>query len=567
MTALFDYLDSPVITDESQIITGGFVDNTEPHLLKPQQAVRLLNAEPTVAGRRQKRRGVLCYGTGHESYAPHGLWEFFSAEHALKHFVGQWGRGFYSSAGDGDWTLRASSASLYNLPHMGVQGRASGVPHLFFSSCVPNASNESLPYSKLFLLDKAWGHTAHTATQARALAWFQGRLWAYNDCREGLGNSYLQWSAPLDGFDFSNGQNFEVDPDSGDVGTAIVPARDNTPRMFLFNEKSVYQLDIYWDTDGYYPTTANALDFTKSQLRPIVLGTGCIATRSAIWAPGLQGADVLFLSREGIRTLARSADDTQGGSPLPLSYRIQQTIDRINWSYADRAVAAYWDGRAYFAVPVDGSESNNFVIAYDVHRNAFHELDLRVGDWCEARLNTNRRYFFFQSTTCGTESGLGAASGATHGYHVYRFDHGTADPFGLPVQYTEDTRAFTCDSAGQEPGTNLGIRKKWNYAEFAVQSGQTGCTLTINYKVDDDQVWTTLGYLYIDPDTAAPFLPVQLPFGFGGGKMVYRSLGLRAVKPGYKIQVQIKDNQSYARFKVVNLVIYANPMNPRFRRD
>lgn len=576
--SLFDTPDSQLWVDEANVITGGFVNNTEAHLLGPDQCVQLLNAEPTVAGRRRKRLGALPMGAGSVSLPPLGLFEMRAPGEGVEAIVGQWGSELYSSIGDDTWTRRGSNVSLASTFHTGVQGRcfftpgsgaASGVTQvhaaLFLASCVGVSDNASLPFgflTQLSLFNGEWQATSVTHVRSRALAWFQNRLWAYGSCQPGLGRSFLQWSRVLDGFDFSNGQTVEIDPDSGDVGVAIVPARDATPRLFLFNERSVQQLDLYWATDGYYPTTANALDFTKSLVRPIVLGSGCVATRAVMWVPGQAGADLLFLSREGLRLLSRSATDAQGGTPLPLSHRIQPTIDRINWAKVDRACGVYWDGKAYFALPVDGADFNNFILAYDVHRDYFYELDWKVGAWSAAQIASERKLFFL-SATSGTETALGSpASGVTHGYHVYEAFSGNSDPFTLPINFTEVTRGFTCDNGGQ-PGVNLRLRKKWSHLDVSLQSADTGSTVCFEYRVDDDEAWSALKNIYIDPESSAPVLPVQLPFGFGSGQIIRRTMLLRNIRSGYKLQFRVRDDSSFGRFRIIGFTLYSNPMNPK----
>ena len=566
MAALFDNPDSPLWVDEANVVVGGIVNNTEPHLLSPDQAVRLLNINPTVAGRREKRLGVHAIGTGADGQNPNSLHEFYSPVDGLDHLLGQWGSGLYKTTGDDTWSRVASACSLCNTPHMSAQGRgAGGLTSLFLASCVGVTDSASLPYGYLVSLTSGWAATPATDVRPRSVAWFQGRNWVYNSCQTNHGSTYLTWSKPLDGSDFSHGEGFHVVPNSADIGTVVLPCRDGTPRLFLFNERSVYQFDIFWETDGYYPASANAIDFTKASIRPLVVNTGCIAPRACIWVPGQNQADVLFLSREGIRALSRSATDAQSGAPLPLSFRIQPTIDRINWTHAERSCAAFWDGYAYFSVPVDGAVDPNFIIAYDVHRDAFLELDLDVNAWAEARLGS-ARHLYFMSGTAGTEIYPGAATGVSHGAHVYKWATGNVDPFNAPIHFTEETRAFDFSSSvGGRPGDGMKIKKKFNYFDFAIQSGDTGCTLTIDYKVDDDQTWNNLGYIYVDPDTAAPYLPVQLPFGFGSGKIVRKTLLARKLQPGYKVQLRL-DETSYARIKLIAVSLYANPCNPKITR-
>jgi len=560
MPAPFDTPDSPLWTDGSEYVDGGFVDNQEPHLLLPNQAVRLLNIDPTVSGRLQKREGIEKLGSAGLGN-PNCLAPFEAPLQGLQVLVGQWGNSLFSSTGNDTWTARAASTSLANTVYAHAQGRGnSALPTLFLASCVGVTDNVSLPYGNLIALDSNFGVT-EVAVRARAIAWFQSRLWAFNNAASGA--DYLSWSSVFDGRNFSNGQNVQVDADSGDQGVAIVPMRDGTPRMYLAKERSIHQLELYWTTDGYYPTTANALDFTKSILRPITYQAGCLATRAMVWA-GTKESDILFLARDGIRGLPRGLTDAQAPLGPPLSFPIQQTIDRINWQAADRATAAYFNNRVYFALPVDGAVNNNLVLAYDLHRAGWFELDWDVAAWAPAKISSDRSLFFMGSTA-GTETGLGAlGSGVTDGYHVYQTEASNVDPFGQPVQFDIQTRAFTFDQGGP-PGSGLSHKKLWNYLDMAIQAAATAATLTLQYKVDDDDSWSTLRTHYVDPESGYPILPVQLPFTFSQGRVVHSSFSLRDVRPGYKIQFRFLDTTSFARMKVISLRCLANPLNPNFR--
>lgn len=554
----FDSLDTPLLIDNANLISGGIINNAEAHLLPPNAAAYLLNIQPAVDGRRQKRAGVDAMGIGANDN-PNFLGALESPLHSVRVLVGQWGNNIYSSPGNDVWSPRATQVSLYNTYHMGVVGRgATNTASLFLTSCVAASNNVSLPYGNLVCLDRGFSSTEIGGVRARSLAWFQSRLWAFNSCATTAGPDYLLWSNPLDGRNFSNGQNVQVDPDTGDPGVAIVPLRDASPRMLLFKEKSIHLLDIFWTTDGYYTTTANSLDFTKSQLRPITLETGCVATRSPVWVPGLQAADILFLSREGIRSLSRSLTDSQGGAGLPLSYRIQPLIDRINWQTADRSVAAYWNGTYYLAVPIDGNVSPNFVIAYDVFRDAFWFADWEVAGWASAQLTADRKFFFLSHASV-TET---YASGATNGYHVYQTEVGAVDPGASPIDFDEQTRAFAFDDTG--PGTGLAFRKRWAWLDLAVQAAGTNATLTVSYKVDDDNDWTDYSHIGISPADAFPDLPVQLPFTFSSTRMTHKKLVLDPIRPGYKIQFRLRDNTSFARIKILQMALAALPQNTTF---
>jgi hypothetical protein len=69
------------------------------------------------------------------------------------------------------------------------------------------------------------------------------------------------------------------------------------------------------------------------------------------------GADVWFLAdRRGVCSIRRTDEGKLQAVDLPVSDEIDDYIKRINWRYADKAVAAYHDNKYYLAVPWDNAE-------------------------------------------------------------------------------------------------------------------------------------------------------------------------------------------------------------------
>lgn len=551
-----DQIDSPLLPEDSSSISGGVVQNVEPRLLKPDQVAYLLNMRSTVEGLREKRLGVSSIGCP-ISGVPTGLFSFdnqLTAQHYA--IVGGDNKLFYTS-GNQSWLRCGCSVSLCDTHYMGIQGRATNLAALFLATAVPMTDNASLPYGELIVLDRTMTATNYGGVRPRAINWFQSRLWALNSCQTNHGVDILTWSKVLQGGDFSHGNNLQIETDTGDQGMAIEPLRDSTPRVLLFKERSIHLLDIYWETDGYYTTSADAMDYTKAMVRPITRETGLAATRGIVWTPGLQQADYLYLSREGIRSLNRSLTDSQGGAGLPLSWRIQPYIDRINWRTAERAKAAYWDGVAYFAVPIDGSTEPNAVIAYDSYRDNFFFLDWKVCEWAQCSFQNQRKFYFLSSTPCSDS----LASGYSLGYHTYETGTGYVDPGPAPICYEEHTRAFAFDLEG--PGSGIRFRKRWRWLELAAQAGSSAVTLGVYYKVDDDDAWWLHDYISLDPADAYPLLPVQLPFSFSSSRLQRRKLSLHGVRPGYKIQFRFLEN-SYAALKIQQVNVVATPFGVTF---
>lgn len=554
-----DLVDTPYAEESASDFSRGVVDSVETHLIPEGAAEYLLNVEADFVGRARKTSGVKTRGS-HGTDEPTGMAAFESL--GFSSVIVTAGNKTWSTPGDGLFYRRASGVSIYPTDVQLTQGQgATNSATLFFANCVPYSANASLPFGNLVALDKAWGFTEITDIRPRSVVWYQGRLWAFNSCHTLHGQDFLLWSDILDGRSWSNGQSVQVDRESGDPGVAIVPLRGDNPQLLLFKENSIHRLDIFWATDGFLPATANTLDFTTAKLTQIVKGTGAIATRGITWVPGLQGADILFLSRDGIRSLSRSQTDAQGGAGPPLSERIQNTIDRINWDRADRAVAGYFDNKAYFAVPVDGSEVNNFIIAYDTTRNQFSFFDRPVNGFAVSKIDGRSTKFFSTYATSGTDGN--STVSLVNGYHTYEWFNGNAGAFGEAQDFDVRTRAFTFGAS--DPNDNpLGHRKVWRMLITKWKAGATGATMLVQYRVDDTTSWVTLDNVYLDPSDAYPILPVTLPFTFDSGKIVPKVIGLHDVPSGYKLQVRFRDTTGFARQQLLAADVFAHRQPVKF---
>lgn len=557
-----DLPDSPILVERASDVSGGVVDVSEEHAIGPNQAVYLLNVETTFPGERRRRRGVFPRGTPGGETNPNGAFAFEDRSHDFHHVLVQQGNTLWSTDGAGEsFATRASGVSLYDTIHHSSQGRgATGIATAYWHSCVPYSANVSLPFDPLLAVGRDWTATLIQDVRPRTTAWYQSRLWAFNSAATLHGQDVLAWSNVLDGRNWSNGQSLRVDPDGGDPGVALVPLRTSERAgLLLFKERSIHALDIWWDTDGAFPNSQNTLDFANgARLRPIVTRTGAVATRGLVWVPGLQGGDVLFLSREGIRSLNRSATDAQGGAGIPLSFPIQKTIDRINWATADKAAAWYWDNRAYFSLPVDGSTENNFVLSFNTLNQSWAFLDWQANAFVDAKIDSQRKFFFLAQST-----GSAGQSTVTLGHHLFEADRGLDDPYGEAVRFEEQTRAYTFPDDGN-PYTGLQFRKIWRDLFLKFQVAATTATLTVNYKVDDGTDWNLLTHVSAAPEDAYPFLPAPLPFTLDSGVIIHKPVSLHSVRSGYRLQLQLLDDTSRGRFNIMEMRLRATKLHDTF---
>lgn len=551
---LIDQPDTPELQAFTSAISGGAIDLVEPHLLPPSAAAYLLNCPIDKDGIRQKRPGVGPRGPNFDSsaLAPRGLYTLDNGQY--RKLILRAGNNIYSNS-DQDifWTRYACSISFCDLPYHGAQGRgANGVGStrdlLYLTGCVSMDATTNTYCDMAFYMvdDTATITAAPTIISLRYSLFYQRRGW-------GIDDHTLYWTAidrmDLLGYVIGAGQgSIKIGSTGFDINTSIHATRQDKPQLLIFRTNSVWLLDIYWTTDGYYSITAgiSTMDFTGGALlRPILQETGCIASRAVTWIPGGQGGDFLFLSREGIRSLRRSITDAQQGASIPLSQRIQHIIDRINWDRADRATAAYHEGIAYFSFPIDNATENNFTAAYDLSQDGWWFLDWQVAAWTRIKWPGKKHLLYFQSNVLGTET---YANVGRNGYHIYNTETGTNDPFRQPVRYYEETRGFSFDVDGQA-GSGLRNRKRWNWLEMVLESPGTNCTIAVGYRLDDASTFTNLGYVSIS--------------GAETGNL-YRRMDLNRLRPAYSLQFSFEDTQGYGRWTMKSYDVRAYPLNPNF---
>ena len=62
------------------------------------------------------------------------------------------------------------------------------------------------------------------------------------------------------------------------------------------------------------------------------------------------------------------------GAGRPISDTIPDTVDRINFDYAYKAAAIVHKNFYVVAVPVDGSQTNNLLLVYDLVNGEWHTV-------------------------------------------------------------------------------------------------------------------------------------------------------------------------------------------------
>jgi hypothetical protein len=198
---------------------------------------------------------------------------------------------------------------------------------------------------------------------------------------------YQNWDI-LDAFTFNNGGNDQV--------VAIAPWTLNEFTVFMRHSIFYVNLGV-----GRYATGQELS--SDCFIKTLVTDIGCVAKKSVVQANG----GVIFLSDNGVYAM----NPTQVGSnesmrlltsAQPLSAPIDDVIQRINRTYAHRAVGCYWGNRYYLAVPLDDSAQNNAVLVYNFILNAWESVDtypegVDVFNFVIAKKDNQRRLFLIDS--------------------------------------------------------------------------------------------------------------------------------------------------------------------------
>jgi len=521
--------DPPRDRDRSVSSHAGVDSRSASYLLENHKSARLENVVINEVGRRAKRKGTRAIGG--ITAVPGGMGSYLDPQ--FNDNLGAiWGSDFYRTSGAQVWSKSASSASMVSgLLHQFIQTLNEGSTALAWATCekVTNTSEGINGRSRLTIWDVANNVATQASLAPNVIATFQQRIFYAED-------ELVGWSEIGQLASYSDSNNLQVEPGIGGPVRAILPSRDSEPLLWIFKERAIFMFEVRWGADGDYLATAgDALDTTRSRIRPLTLGTGCVATKSCIWVPGNEGADVLFLSADGVRTLSRAQNDVQQGASFPISYNIPGWIDRINWNAAHRAVAAVYDNAYHLAIPMDGSEDNNFVLRYDIDAQAWSLHTLKMRDLLQNNLNDTDRLWgqnaFGTADTSATESPTDAP------HQVYQLFNSTYDPstsatVPLVAQYIEESKEYVLGDPF--------IKKSWDHFSFTYSSADTSY-ISLGYKGDQAD-WVTLTEVYL-PGTSGTIVLGEDQLAWPDQDSITRKkmISFDGISPKYGMQVRMAD--------------------------
>jgi hypothetical protein len=180
--------------------------------------------------------------------------------------------------------------------------------------------------------------------------------------------------------------------------------------------------------------TGISSSLTSLSLSSVSGAPGCIAGQTA----RAVGGGVLYLSTRGVYAISAEFENRLAASDVAVSEPIRKIIERINWRYANAAVAAVHDERYYLAVPLDDSTTNNVILPFNLRTKAWEGIhdfpsgvqfqNLIVSDYQSAR-----RLF-------------GVSTGFVHLLYEGRCDLVTQAATRYDIRSSVTTRAYSFES-------------------------------------------------------------------------------------------------------------------------
>src|SRR6266487_1248610 len=205
--------------------------------------------------------------------------------------------------------------------------------------------------------------TAKPPTGVGVLVWFQSRLIAAGITGQ---PDAVFFSDFLDATVWdSNFQMVRIGGGESDPIIALVPWTDLN--LVVLKKHSVYVVNC---DPGQNPNPDDPTQLVASfAIKLVNKHIGCVAQRTAVQVGGgsaLPGGDVFFLSDLGVRSLRRTlASETQQEIGEPLSFPVQDIIDRINLPYIANPCDTIHNNRYLLAIPVDAATQPNYVLVYN----------------------------------------------------------------------------------------------------------------------------------------------------------------------------------------------------------
>lgn len=266
---------------------------------------------------------------------------------------------------------------------------------------------------------------------------------------------------------------------------------------------------------------------------------GCVAGKTFIQV----GDDYMYLAFDGVRELYRTnLDKLKYGSSFPTSYRLKEQFDSINWTYAHKSVAVFWDNKYFIALPTNGSSVNNQVwVYYPATKGWMVIKGWYVTDWAKFRISNEERLYFASSSqeynaivyddtpvvTYDDEGNIIYVNGTS--CKLYRAWYGPSDD-GVAIEMIEESR-------NEDMGYPL--VKKFG-AEFKIKAKPAGDYDILIYGSFDNSDYYEIGSLNVS--TSLVTFPTEFPVSFNPEAQSFKKIPLDQYGEWYEFRHKIYHN-------------------------
>lgn len=280
---------------------------------------------------------------------------------------------------------------------------------------------------------------------------------------------------------------------------------------------------------------ASVSSFTQEKISDI----GCEAPRSL----RLIGEDALFLSRDGVRSILQSSQDKKRGASLPISFPIQDFIERINWTVAKKAVATVWQDKYYLSVPLDNETVNSAVLVWS--RRAF-AANGGKGGWT-VWTNWKSNAYGVQDFDVKPRLYFGEATASSKVYEA-RSSNPEDD------NKSDDGTAITFQEVSRQEDFGFPEADKLFQSIEVEALAEPDGIITIEAKIDSGD-FTTVGTMNLN--VGLPQLPIDLSFDLKGEARVRQKFDLQALGRGRAIQIRLTESTLDCDTTVLGITVNA----------
>ena len=365
-----DSVDDILLYDRQASFIGGQVSNFRENLLNESQAELIKDMSPEISGVLKTRRGFHRFANLLGSTSS-------STNVQAIHFFDTDSR---------ERVITAVNGSIYEIESNGTVTAIAAAANKLDSATAPAYMCQ--------VADKMYWSSDTTSTKIFELK-YSGGAWVKTDATDAapLNSKYLiANSGRVLAYDVSGNQIFvsTILPDLAATSTlftfgatTINPFKVGTGaeavtgmhswvgfNVVVFCENSIYLVD----TNPLTAAAAAAGNATSTfKIRQVSNLSGAVSHRAVAQV----GEDLLFLARDGVRSLKRTmAEEMVAEQSGVISYPIQDLIDSINWSAAaQQATATFWNGLFLLSVPILSSQENNCCLVYSANTNSW------IGYW------------------------------------------------------------------------------------------------------------------------------------------------------------------------------------------